>query len=367
MTRCPACESVVAVPVSSSIPRKKPGSDEEVDESQDRSLVQSGQLNIRTAGWLLYLGILTAASILWGTLATGRLRERTRQMEEAIRRADEAEKAAKATTERAEFAAKTAIERAEEIKGHAIEKAEIIMRDAETIREHARVTREKAEEIRVRVDEKLRKQYPLLHKLVPGENAVRDKYLDSLTIENGVVHLKLRNTSDSRIKPNFIIAFFDDTATETDRADISWIFTSIEPGETSSDETRINPNFAPPVYYTLSFRDQADSAGAGERQSVGPFLTVGDQAIVQGEGHTRVFLATSDSAWYEMLDAESTKSAELMARLIQQGKVIAPKGGTRCLIVKIGLLSKLVRIKEGPYAGQEGWIQSELVKPFKGD
>ena len=56
---------------------------------------------------------------------------------------------------------------------------------------------------------------------------------------------------------------------------------------------------------------------------------------------------------------------DLMARLIQQGKVITPPSGTVGVIVKTGVLSMLVYIKDGVFAGQEGWIQRELVKPLK--
>ncbi len=305
-----------------------------------------------------------------------KLADRTRQMEQAIRRADTAEKATKETIERAEKNTKEAIEQAQKATKAAIERAEAAIKwaeetkrraieDAEAILREARILKKQAEEIRMRVGEKIQTHHPDLHKIVPGENSIRDKYLESFTIDNGIVHVKLRNTSDSRIKPNFTILFFDEGAFQLDRADISWVFTSIEPGETSSDEIRLNPNFAQPAYYTLSFRDPETNVAAGERQPVGTFLAIGDQAMVQGKGNIPVFLATSDSAWYEMLDAVSANSAELVARLIRQGKVIAPKGGTMCVIVKVGLLSKLVRIKEGPLAGQEGWVDSEFVKPFK--
>jgi len=316
---------------------------------------------LHTPAWLLYFGFLTAAAILWGILATWKLQDRTAQMDEALRRVDAAEKAAKVAIAEAEAIKSQAIKDVEIIR----REAETLKREAETLKREAETLRQQAEATRVREEEKVLKLHPNFRKLVPGEISVRESYLESFAIENGVVHVKLKNNSGSPITPVFSIAFFDKDGAQTDHVDFTWLITTIDPGQTSSDEKPIRPNLARPVYYTLSFKGGARLFAADNAQPAEPTLVVGDQVVLQDQGNRRVLLATSDWAWDEMLDAENANSADLIARLIRQGKVIAPKSGTVCVIVKNGSFSKLVLIKEGSFAGQEGWIQNELVKPFK--
>ena len=92
-------------------------------------------------------------------------------------------------------------------------------------------------------------------------------------------------------------------------------------------------------------------------------LAVGDAVILDVPGATRVYLATTDESWNDLLDAENAKSVELMSRLIERGRAIVVANGTRGVIVKNAVLSRLVRLTDGPSRGQEGWIQAEFVKP----
>ncbi len=352
---CPACGSVHIIPERPTATPESTSLKGAVDGVDDAVKTPAEPLKIQTPVWLLYFGLLTAAAILWGTLATWMLRDRTAHMEDALRRVDAAEKAAKVS-----------IEQAEAIKSQAIKDVEAIKREAEAIKREAEALRQQAEATRVREEEKVLKLHPNFRKLVPGEISVRESCLESFTIENGVVHVKLMNNSRSPIIPVFSIAFFDKHGAETDHVDFTWLITTIDPGQTSSDEKPIRPNLARPVYYTLSLKGGARLFAADNAQPAEPTLVVGDQVVLQDQGNSRVFLATSNWAWDEMIDAENAKSQDLMARLIRQGKVIAPKSGTVCVIVKNGFLSKLVLIKEGAYADQEGWVQMEFVKPFKG-
>jgi hypothetical protein len=352
--RCPKCGDTFIVPASPEFDSKGPTPLKNSDDIGGRVRDLQERPNIRTPGWLLYLGLMTATSILWGTLATLKLQSRTREMQEALSQADAAAKAAKVS-----------IAEAEAIKKQASEEIGIIRRDAEAVRKQPEITRLQAEE-------QFLERHSNARKLVPGEILVRERYLESFTIESGTIHFKFRNTSELTVKPDLSILFFDKDGAETQNLNISWFLTTIDPGQTSSDEATIRPKLGPPVYYALSVRDGTHFVATNKwqpsepilRRPSEPIVAIGDQIVVQAAGDVPVFLATSDAAWYEMLDATSAKSAELVARLILQGKVIAPKGGTAGVVVKTGVLSTFVLIKEGPYAGREGWIPSEFVKPF---
>ncbi len=61
-----------------------------------------------------------------------------------------------------------------------------------------------------------------------------------------------------------------------------------------------------PVAKEVDLRKSDTSKRAGDDvkgQSAYPVLVVGDQVILQNEGNSRVFVATTDSAWDEMLGA----------------------------------------------------------------
>lgn len=95
-----------------------------------------------------------------------------------------------------------------------------------------------------------------------------------------------------------------------------------------------------------------------------PVLHVGDRVVINlPNADYGPWLATSEDAWNEMLDAENAKSMELMNRLTEQGRVIRVQNGTPGVIVKTAFMSTLVRLTDGPFEGQEGWLQREFMAP----
>lgn len=110
-------------------------------------------------------------------------------------------------------------------------------------------------------------------------------------------------------------------------------------------------------------RDRTGPAAApvGPAPAAAAAPVVGDPVIVEVPGNRRIWLASED-AWGEMLDAQNAGSAELMARLVERGKVIVAPNGSRGVLVKGAMLSCLVRLTDGALAGREGWIQREFVR-----
>lgn len=355
--KCPGCSATVEVPALPPTPWLDVDFHLHPDETPaDETLATPPPVppTLRTPAWLLYLGILTLAAIAWGMMATLKLRERSRQVAEAQAQALSAEKASQES-----------IARAETIKRQAFVEAVAIRREAKALREAAEVAKEQAQVIRLKEEEKLHKLYPDFRKLVPGENLVKQEYVESFTIDSGTFRVRLRNASQTSVQPNFEITFFDKNANVTGQASISWLFSDVDPGEIRTDERAFEPRLGAPVYYTLKIQKPPPPVAVETDEARSMVFSVGTRVILQDSGYRRVFVAIDDSAWDDMINAEVAGSAELMSRLVEQGRVISVKGGTGAVIVQNGFLSKLVRITEGPYMRREGWIQNEFVRQSK--
>lgn len=92
-------------------------------------------------------------------------------------------------------------------------------------------------------------------------------------------------------------------------------------------------------------------------------IKVGDHVILEVPKANRIFLATTDDAWDELIDAENAASQELIVRLINQGKAFSLPNNSKATVIKTAFASMFVRISEGELSGNEGWIQREFVKP----
>lgn len=90
---------------------------------------------------------------------------------------------------------------------------------------------------------------------------------------------------------------------------------------------------------------------------------VGDPCLLALPGGHGVWLAATDDSYNEMLDAQNAGSVALLERLADQGKVLYVGNGTRGVVVRTAVLSALVRVQEGPFRGEEGWVQKSFVHP----
>lgn len=149
--------------------------------------------------------------------------------------------------EAAEREAKVITDQAEEIKKEATRQAEGVMQKAEEIMRDAEVTK-------LREEEQLHKIYPNLRSIVAGENTVNERYLESFWLSGSSLRVKLTNRTTTPVKPDFSVRLIDKNGMESGSAHISWLLTSIEPGETHFDEQSCRSAFGPPVYYTLDFK-----------------------------------------------------------------------------------------------------------------
>lgn len=94
-----------------------------------------------------------------------------------------------------------------------------------------------------------------------------------------------------------------------------------------------------------------------------PTLNQGDEAEIFIAKASGGFIATDD-AWDAMLDAENAKDEEEIVRLMARGEVDREPNGTQVKILKTGIASLKVRVRNGNSPDFEGWIQREFVRPL---
>lgn len=99
-----------------------------------------------------------------------------------------------------------------------------------------------------------------------------------------------------------------------------------------------------------------------------PF-TRGSVMHLGAPGMRTVWVATSDAAWTEMLDAQNQAKQGgegnllPLAKLIESGRVLQLEAGTRARVVDVSATAYKVLVLDGPAFSREGWIQRELTSP----
>jgi hypothetical protein len=94
-----------------------------------------------------------------------------------------------------------------------------------------------------------------------------------------------------------------------------------------------------------------------------PSLHIGDEAILSLPGAQAIFLASAEDeeAYDELIDAENASDIEGIARMMARGRAFRVPNGTRVKVIGSSFSSRKVRILEGPYLGEAGWVQADFV------
>lgn len=76
-----------------------------------------------------------------------------------------------------------------------------------------------------------------------------------------------------------------------------------------------------------------------------------------------VLVATTDAAWDAMYKAIAANDKEGLALLVLSGDVLLVPVNTKVRVIEGAFTSVKVRMLEGAYYGQAGWVATELVGP----
>lgn len=89
----------------------------------------------------------------------------------------------------------------------------------------------------------------------------------------------------------------------------------------------------------------------------------GDSYLYNGTGNVAV--ALSESAMDKAVDAAIKKDYQKFDSLVLSGELLPIKDGTKIQILSAGMARTKIRIEDGAYSGQIGYVQTEFVKVNK--
>ena len=75
----------------------------------------------------------------------------------------------------------------------------------------------------------------------------------------------------------------------------------------------------------------------------------------------KVIVVTNDAAWDAVMAAVNAHDTETLAGLALSGDVILVPTGTKVSVIDTAVLSVKVRISEGQFSDQSGWISKEMI------
>lgn len=86
----------------------------------------------------------------------------------------------------------------------------------------------------------------------------------------------------------------------------------------------------------------------------------GSPYLYNGTGN--VAIAISESIMDEAVDAAISKNYQRFDELVYAGKLLPVKDGTMVDILDTGMARIKIRVSEGTFSGQTGWVQTEFVR-----
>lgn len=107
-----------------------------------------------------------------------------------------------------------------------------------------------------------------------------------------------------------------------------------------------------------------DSLSRKSKVSATPTLSpsIGKQGILHVEdGASSHWVAADEETTEKLLDAINAKDDYGLSELLLTEQVFSVKDGTKVLIIDEALFKIQIRILEGPYAGQSGWVPHKWV------
>jgi hypothetical protein len=106
--------------------------------------------------------------------------------------------------------------------------------------------------------------------------------------------------------------------------------------------------------------------GSSSPQSTSPApitsLQVGDQCVLTAKG-SPVFVYPQYEDMNEVMDALIAKDDIGLQKMKAAGKFFVCPARTRARLINNGVVARRVRILEGDYYGEDGWVSTEFVQP----
>lgn len=344
--RCPACQTVLAVPSGNIAP-------------PDRF-----PLILALIGSLGLLVVLVMWQVHTSNSLNGQIKESERQRSQAehdLASTQKERQAARldAASLRKELAQiKVSVDAMDAIKTS----ADRARQDAVQMKKEAERTMMEAREMMLREEENLESVYPNLRKLKNGKNIVHIKYVDSFEIVGVSAKVTMANVSKRPLYPGFSIRLIDRNGFFTDEIFVHWSLTTLDPGSTYTEEKPLNYQHGKPVYYKVVMEDLREPAVAETERPAGKLVNVGDDAVIEHAGAQGAFLA-NDKGWDALQEALRARDEVGVAGLMVARQVVYEKNGAIVKVLATSFTSYKVRIMQGDNLGWAGWIDREFLSP----
>ncbi|WCK53883.1 hypothetical protein PP175_21580 [Aneurinibacillus sp. Ricciae_BoGa-3] len=137
-------------------------------------------------------------------------------------------------------------------------------------------------------------------------------------------------------------------------------FGDIEQTSSSQSKTTDTKEASSPSAQTSDTKvpnSQPDTQNATDQssQASSPKIS-GDNATISG------LAATSQESYDLMGKVIARNNQDAVKQMVVNGEILMLPEGTKVLLVDRGLITTEAKITEGPYAGAEVWVPSEVVK-----
>ena len=112
--------------------------------------------------------------------------------------------------------------------------------------------------------------------------------------------------------------------------------------------------------FSSNGEDNSSTSEISKKQETGK-LSVGDEGRLYIEGLDFVGVATTKEAMDELTKSAVAKDSIGYAKVYSEGRAFQVESNTKILIIGMKVGSRQVRILEGDYYGQSGWVPYEWV------
>ena len=94
------------------------------------------------------------------------------------------------------------------------------------------------------------------------------------------------------------------------------------------------------------------------RASTSDLLKPGDEGRITGD----TFCAVDEAAWDEMQEIVIAKDTEGAQQMVRRGRLMLLNTGDKVKVLDLAWTSYKIRILDGTYAGESGWVVHESVR-----
>ncbi|MFA6608455.1 MAG: hypothetical protein WCT07_00905 [Candidatus Paceibacterota bacterium] len=115
------------------------------------------------------------------------------------------------------------------------------------------------------------------------------------------------------------------------------------------------------ILFVIGIIRSSFSDGSSTSQPVVESVKIGENAHLTISGNNPVLVAINKSYYDEMMKLVAANDTTGLAQMSLDGKILLVDKSTAVKVIDASYFSSEVRINEGKYIGQAGWVPNEMV------